>query len=147
MGNESKKFEGSSSTQGGLYDVLLTLKDNIFKTLNVCTFAIVQKVNKDGTINVTPFPIQTNETTKNITCLSSMIPYISKENDNTNIQWIDLNTILSKGDVVLVIFTNRNSIQNFNQSKKNQKLTKLYKETGLHFETYGVVINVCYKKS
>lgn len=145
VSNRDTKYDGVQSVQGGIYDVLIALKSNIMNALNVSTLAaVVSKDISNKTITVRPFPLLDNETSKNITCISSLIPMTITTDDIISIKWIDIVDYVNPKDVVLVVFTNRNSKQNLIQSRTQQSLTTLSNDAELHAETFGVVVSVCY---
>ena len=105
-------------------EVLLILKDNIFKDLNVATLAIVEEVKEDS-VNVIPFPT------------------IKSESSERQINCVKLKNLeLTKNDIVIVVFCDRNFIQNLKQLKQNQKITQLNKNVNLHSDKYGVILGV-----
>lgn len=106
-------------------DVLLALKTNIFKTLKVATLAQVVSVDND-TVTATIFPLY-------------------KDEDELNLEVQKLKNIeVSKGDIVLILFLDRNFNQNLKQTQNNQTRTKLIdsKDNFLHSLKYGVIIGV-----
>ena len=118
MANE--KFTGPSSVTTDLLRVLLTLKDNIFKDLKVATLAKVNSFDEEThTCVVTPFPLFEDEQQKTISCLN----FLSVNAD----------------DVVVVLFIDRNFIQNLKQFLSQQRLSYL-KDKTLHSEKFGIVI-------
>lgn len=140
--NRDQKYANVNSVQGGLYDVLIELKNNVMRSLNVATLAEVQTVNKTNqTVTVTPFPLIENEISKNIICYSCMFQKVI----GFNTTWASLIDELSIHDIVLVVFLNRNSSQNLQQSKKNQKRTALNQNVDLHSEKYGIIVGLCHK--
>lgn len=140
--NRDPKYEGTKSTQGGLYDVIMALKQNIMKSLNVATLAQVQSIDEQNQIiKVKPFPLIEGESEKFIECYSCMIPIY----DNKSITWISLLGQLNKKDVVLVVFLNRNSSQNLRQIKKSLNLTTLKENSELHSDKFGVIVGIVYK--
>ena len=79
--NRDSKYATTSSEQGGLLDVLLALKSNIMRGLNVATFAEVQEVDEANQIvTVRPFPLVEGESEKNIACFSCLMPHLDGEN-------------------------------------------------------------------
>ena len=105
-------------------EVLLALKRNILRDLKVASLGIVKSI-KDNIIKVNLFPTYTNESEITIDC------YCLK------------NLEINKDNVVLVLFLDRNFIQNLNQKNNNQQLTKIdSKNIELHSLRYGVVIGI-----
>lgn len=140
--NRDSKYATTSSEQGGLLDVLLALKSNIMRGLNVATFAEVQEVDEANQIvTVRPFPLVDGESEKNIACFSCLMPHL----DGENIAWSSMTKSFGKKDVVLVVFLNRNSSQSFKQAKLKQTLSTLKENSELHSDKFGVIIGMCYK--
>ena len=140
--NRDSKYATTSSEQGGLLDVLLALKSNIMRGLNVATFAEVQEVDEANQIvTVRPFPLVEGESEKNISCFSCLMPHL----DGENIAWSSMIKSFGKKDVVLVVFLNRNSSQSFKQAKLKQTLSTLKENSELHSDKFGVIIGMCYK--
>lgn len=103
-------------------EVLLVLKANIFRELNVATLGIVKEI-KDNTYVVNPFPT------------------LNTENKETNIEVIKVSNVeININDVVVILFMDRNFIQNLNQLKNNQKLSQLSKNVVLHSKNFGIII-------
>lgn len=106
--------------ENDLMGVLMALKYNTFRDLKVATLGTVVSIG--DRVLVKPFPLITDETDKNITChkLSGLE--------------------LIENDIVLVIFTDRNFLQNLSQLKNNQKLSKLTENDTLHVDKYGIIV-------
>lgn len=105
-------------------EVLLTLKRNIFKNLKVASLGQVTKIGSD-IINVTLFPLYKEETNVVIDC------YKLKDLE------------LKPNDVVLILFLDRNFIQNLKQIKNNQSKTNLdVNNVELHSLKYGIIIGI-----
>ena len=136
---EDSNFNGTSSVQGGLYDVLLALKQNIFKSLKVGTLAEVKTVNDDNTLVVKPFPLVKGESEKTITCYSSM--YIDSEGTLKS-----LSSVLTKNDIVLVVFIDRNFITAYKQAMKGKTKSTLSNDTDTHSENYGIVVSIMHRQ-
>ena len=111
--------KGVSVEENDLTALVLALKYNINRDLNVATLAKVVDVNKNV---CEPFPLIENEEKKNIYCLK--------------IKNLELNV----GDIVIILFCDRNFIQSYNQIINNQLPTKLKENTNLHSDKYGVII-------
>lgn len=140
--NRDDKYATASSEQGGLLDVLLALKSNIMRGLNVATFAEVQGVDEvNQIVTVRPFPLIEGEKEKNIACFCCLMPQSSGE----TVTWSSMTKSIGKKDVVLVVFLNRNSSQSFKQAKMKQKLSALKENSELHSDKFGVIIGICYK--
>lgn len=105
-------------------EVLLTLKRNIFKNLKVASLAQVKEVG-ETTIKVSLFPVYSDESELTVDCYK-------------------LNNLeLSKEDVVLVLFLDKNFIQNLKQIKNNQNKTNLDSNNiELHSLKYGIIIGI-----
>lgn len=141
--NVDSRYSGTKSTKAELYDVLVALKGNIFRTLNVATFAEVQSINND-IVKVQPFPLTEDEASKVIDCFTCQVPVW--DNKASAAKFVNLSTLLSRGDIVAVCFTDRNSIQNLKQVKNGIDRSVLLENTDLHSDNYGFIINVMWKK-
>lgn len=135
--NRDSKYANTKSVQGGLLDVMLALKSNIMKALKVATLAEVQSVDtKTQIVKVKPFPLIEGESEKIIECGTTMIPAL-QDNSFTFVNFVNK---LSKKDIVLVVFLDRNSSQNLSQAKKKQKLSTLKENSELHSDKFGIVV-------
>lgn len=135
--NRDSKYANTKSVQGGLLDVMLALKSNIMRALKVATFAEVQSIDsKTQIVKVKPFPLIEGETEKIIECETIMTPAMQ---DNS-FTFVNLASKLSKKDVVLVVFLDRNSSQNLSQAKKKQKLSTLKENSELHSDKFGIIV-------
>ena len=106
------KYAKNTSFQGGLTDVLIALKNNIFRNLNVATIGEVISTNEsDNTVQVKLLPQASGEISKNITCNSLSFPIVKMQNDAETIEWRSYASVLAMHDLVLVLYTNRNSSQ------------------------------------
>ena len=106
-----------------LVDVMLALKENVFRTLNVADLGIVTKI--DGDIVQCKF----------------------LTNNNVAINCIKLNNISVKlGDVVLITFTNTDFRVSLAQYKTNQEVITRSSQI-YHDIRYGVIIGIIYTKS
>lgn len=123
----SQKYQGTNNTSSDFLKVLLALKKNVFKDLKVAGLAQVKSI-KDDIFTVQPFPILSNELDKNIQCIAVS------------------NLWVKEGDVVLLLYTDRNFIQNLKQVKLGQKLTPLKSDAELHSEKYGIIIALVHSK-
>ena len=123
MNNNKFKTAKDISKDDNL-EVLLTLKRNIFKNLKVASLGQVTKIGND-IINVTLFPLYKEETNVVIDC------YKLKDLE------------LKPNDVVLILFLDRNFIQNLKQIKNNQSKTNLdANNVELHSLKYGIIIGI-----
>lgn len=124
MSNDARRQGNRGISKNDDLEVLLALKRNILRDLKVASLGIVKSI-KDNIIKVNLFPTYTNESEITIDC------YCLK------------NLEVSKDNVVLVLFLDRNFIQNLNQKNNNQQLTKVdSKNIELHSLKYGVVIGI-----
>lgn len=124
MSNDARRQGNRGISKNDDLEVLLALKRNILRDLKVASLGIVKSI-KDNIIKVNLFPTYTNESEITIDC------YCLK------------NLKVSKDNVVLVLFLDRNFIQNLNQKNNNQQLTKIdSKNIELHSLKYGVVIGI-----
>lgn len=118
--SDTRKNE-SLYDENDLLTVLLTVKSNILRDLKVASLGVVKEI-EDNNYVVKLFPLLQNENEKTILCF--------KLKDIT----------IVKNDVVLILFTDRNFIQNLKQIKLNQTLTKLTENYDLHSHNYGIII-------
>lgn len=124
MSNDARRQGNRGISKNDDLEVLLALKRNILRDLKVASLGIVKSI-KDNIIKVNLFPTYTNESEITIDC------YCLK------------NLEVNKNNVVLVLFLDRNFIQNLNQKNNNQQLTKIdSKNIELHSLKYGVVIGI-----
>lgn len=142
------KYANNSSTQGGIHDLLNSLKSNIFDNLNVATIGEVQQVNKTtGIVTCKLLPTRKEESTRNIYCHTSLISSIKEDADgNKTITWFSLTDYLDYKDLVLIVFTNRDSNQNIEQAMKDAQYTTINTEKiELHTDKSGVIISILNK--
>lgn len=141
------KYAKSTSFQGGLTDVLIALKNNIFRNLNVATIGEVVSTNtSDNTVQVKLLPQASGEISKNITCNSLSFPVIKTQDEAETIEWRSYTSILEIHDLVLVVYTNRNSSQNIKQHSMKTTYSTLSKDRlELHSDKFGVVIGIINK--
>lgn len=118
--SDTRKNE-SLYDENDLLTVLLTVKSNILRDLKVASLGVVKEI-EDNNYIVKLFPLLQNENDKTILCF--------KLKDIT----------IVKDDIVLILFTDRNFIQNLKQIKLNQTLTKLTENYDLHSHNYGIII-------
>ena len=124
MSNDVRRQGYRGISKNDDLEVLLALKRNILRDLKVASLGIVKSI-KDNIIKVNLFPTYTNESEITIDC------YCLK------------NLEVNKDNVVLVLFLDRNFIQNLNQKNNNQRLTNIdSKNIELHSLKYGVVIGI-----
>lgn len=124
MSNDARRQGYRGISKNDDLEVLLALKRNILRDLKVASLGIVKSI-KDNIIKVNLFPTYTNESEITIDC------YCLK------------NLEVNKDNVVLVLFLDRNFIQNLNQKNNNQQLTKVdSKNIELHSLKYGVIIGI-----
>lgn len=124
MSNDARRQGYRGISKNDDLEVLLALKRNILRDLKVASLGIVKSI-KDNIIKVNLFPTYTNESEITIDC------YCLK------------NLEVNKDNVVLVLFLDRNFIQNLNQKNNNQQFTRVdSKNIELHSLKYGVVIGI-----
>ena len=124
MSNDARRQGNRGISKNDDLEVLLALKRNILRDLKVASLGIVKSI-QDNIIKVNLFPTYTNENEITIDC------YCLK------------NLEVNKDNVVLVLFLDRNFIQNLNQKNNNQQLTRIdSKNIELHSFKYGVVIGI-----
>lgn len=122
MGIDTRRQGNNGVNKNDELEVLLALKRNIFRDLKVASLGQVKEVG-DSIIKVIPFPTYSNESEITIDCFKLK------------------NIEVEKNDVVLVLFLDRNFIQNFKQIKNNQVKTKLdSKNVELHSTKYAIII-------
>ena len=142
------RYSNNSSTQGGIHDLLNSLKNNIFDNLNVATIGEVQQVDKTtGIVTCKLLPIRKEESTRNIYCHTSLISSVKEDKDgNKTITWFSLTDYLDYKDLVLIVFTNRDSNQNIEQAMKDAQYTTINTEKiELHTDKSGVIISILNK--
>lgn len=141
------KYAKNTSFQGGLTDVLIALKNNIFRNLNVAAIGEVVSTNiSDNTIQVKLLPQASGEISKNITCNSLSFPIVKTQDDTETVEWRSYASVLTIHDLVLVLYTNRNSSQNIRQHSMNTTYSTLPKKRlELHSEKFGVVVGLISK--
>lgn len=156
--NNNDKYMGTNTQQTGIVDVLLLLKDNIMNGLNVATLGTVEDIDKSsGKVQVKPFPLVEDESSKIITCLTSYKRQVKSAHGSisgwgdftiTDFEYEnkDLLELLKKGDIVLVIFTNRSSEQSFKQLKNGSKASYLIYKSDLHSDSNGIIVDIIYTK-
>lgn len=110
------KTTGNQNVSSDFLKVLMALKSNIMKDLNVAEIAIVSQKNGDE-----------------INC------YLLNDN-NVRVVCISLhNVTVNEGDIVLIIFTNTDFRTNLKKYKQNRATYKVEADT-LHSKNYGVII-------
>ena len=118
------RYQNTSVKNDSELDVLLALKENIFKNLKVGSFGQVKKVNEeDNTASVVLFPAYKNniEISINVT--------------------ICKNLVIKEDDVVVILFLDTNFKQSLRQTLKQQKRSSLDTSiVEMHSINYGVVI-------
>ena len=119
MANDNRQT-GYDFYENDLLAVCMELKANIFRNLKVGTLAKV--ISTNDIIKCKPFPLLENETEKIIDCFK--------------IKEVEV----KPNDVVLILFVDRNFIQNLKQIKGNQKLTSLQQNIDLHSDKFGIII-------
>lgn len=151
------KYANNGSFQGGLTDVIVALKNNIFRTLNVASIGEVTNVNSSSnTVEVKLLPQLSNEQSKTVTCNCILFPTsiqaeVEDKDGNkqtiTQIQWTSYCKELATHDIVLVIYTNRSSSQNITQSNNDAKYSLLMSNNvELHSDKFGVVVGIITKR-
>lgn len=113
---KQNELTGNQTDNPDFLKVLLTLKANIMKDLNVCEICKVIDISKDNYI-VNPI----NNTKEKLYCKTVT--------DST----------INKGDLVLVIFTNSDYRLNLKKIKAGEKPQEV-DQTDLHSRNYGVII-------
>lgn len=118
------RYQNSSIQDTSELEVLLALKENIFKTLKVGSFGQVKSIDEENSIaEVVLFPSYKNEI--EVTIFATISTSIS----------------VKELDVVVVLFLDNNFKQSLKQTLKEQRRTGLdTKEITLHSINYGVII-------
>lgn len=122
----NENYAGQSVESSDIMKVLMALKLNINRDLKVASLGIVKSINNDEYF-VEQFPLLENEKAKRITCYKL-------ENLTININ-----------DAVLVLFLDRNFLQNLKQLKSGNKLSLSTNNTELHSEKFGIIIGIILK--
>lgn len=113
---------GNQSNQGSFLDVMLALKNNVMRDLNVAEVVEVKKISTNSiTVSVLTNPQQ-------------MLECVALQNLD-----VQLN------DIMLVIFTNTDFRTNLNKFKNNQTLQKIDNQT-MHTKNTGVLVGLIYRK-
>ena len=113
---------GLDFNTNGLGKVLDALKNNIMRNTHVATFGIVRETNDD-------------------VAYVEFIPVIDK-NNTTNVMCFNASPFaLEVGDLVIVIFMDRNYRQNVKQYLANKALSELTTNDILHSIEYGVIVS------
>ena len=120
---EGGKFEGLQGNSSDFLKVLLTLKANIMRDLHVATIGKVIE-QYDTTFSVKPYPLTNDESEKVVKC------YYLRD--------LELNV----GDIVVVLYMDRDYIQAFKQTQLGQEPSKINKSSELHSEKYGIIIGI-----
>lgn len=117
----NEKYQGYSGnpTDEDLMALVNALIDNIMRNLHVATLA---KVVDSANLLVQPFPTQNEESEKQVKCVKA---------DGLT---------LTNGDIVLVIYTDRDFRQNLNQIKNRSQISKVLTKE-YHSEKFGIIIN------
>lgn len=118
----NEKFAGRNTEDVDLLKILLALKANTMRDLHVATLGILRNIDENEYV-VRPFPNVKGAEQKNIICVNGY------------------NNTLSIDDIVVVLFTDRNSIQALKQARNRQHITELTNDEDLHSERYGVIIS------
>lgn len=115
-------FNGTTFKDDDLMAVLLALKANIMKDLNVATIGVVKSI-AENRITVEPYPKVTNEkATRYIECFQ--------------LQGLQLQL----KDIVVVLFLDKDSATTIKKLKAGQTPSALPENTDLHKQKYGVII-------
>lgn len=114
------KITGNKNTDSSFLNVLMALKQNTMKDLNVADIAIITQVKDDYNI------------------------YCKSLNNSSNIiVATKLSTItdLDKDDIVLILYTNEDFRANLKRIKNGQVIQNTT-SSNLHSKNYGVIIGV-----
>lgn len=137
---DREKFANTNSEQGGITELTKNLKKNVFRSLKVATLAKITELDDTNKIiKVSPIPLIYKEQIKSIDCYG-----VKKFKDDGGVYNIYDN--LKLNDYVLVIFLDRNTIQNIQQIQKEQELSYRSENEDLHSDKFGIVIDLFYRK-
>lgn len=115
--DRNKNVTGNKTLDGNFLNVLLALKQNVMKDLNVADIAIIEQIKDNYNI------------------------YCKQLNNNlTTIVATKLNNLeLSIGDCVVILYINDDFRLNLKRLKSNQSIVNTT-ETNYHTKNYGVII-------
>lgn len=119
------RFSGNKFTQSDFLQVLLQLEKKTMTDLHVSTLAYVQSIDAaNKTVVATSFPLLEGEMEKNITCFC-----------------LNSTEGLAQGDIVFVIFCDKNFANNLRQIRQSG-FNKAYvtDDKELHSEQFGVIV-------
>ena len=115
------QISNSNQNSGDLLRILLALEQKVMRDLKVASLGKVKQI--DGKkVMVEKFPLFDNE------------PSVLNECWN-NVKDLAVN------DIVVILYMDRNFIQNLNQLINNQRLTNMSGKSELHSNKYGIVIS------
>ena len=115
----NEKVSGNKNVSSDFLRVLLALKSNVMKDLNVAELAIVNQI-------------------KNDTYYCSLI-----NSSNITLNCIKLKNLqVQENDIVLVIFTNTDFRQNLKRIKSNQKTIDNVTNENLHNKSYAIIVGI-----
>lgn len=112
----TNEITGNKNTSSSFLDVLMALKKNIMKDLNVAEIGIIKQIKGDDY-----YCSLLNNSKTTIVCRNL-----------TNIE-ININ------DLVLILFTNTDTRNNLNRYKSNQNLVSV-ENLQLHSNSYGIIV-------
>lgn len=116
------QFKGNKNSTSAFLEVLMALKENINKDLNVAEIGRVIDINQDK------------------------IKVQLINNDQQKLVCYQLRDLqLENGDYVLIIFTNSDFRSNLTKIKNN-KLPQNIDERSFHTTNYGVIVGIIYKE-
>lgn len=112
-----------------LLSVLLQVKKNIMKSINVASIAKVKKVDESHKIaTVQLYPLLEDENEKNVEC------YWCSNLD------VDGKTIFHENDIVLVLFCDRNFKAALQKLLAKRNASTLNENVDLHSDRYGIIV-------
>lgn len=107
------------NNQTDLAQALYSLKYQILNELKVASIGIVREI-QENKIKV------------------ELFPYL--ENEKQQFVYTETAVEIKENDIIIVLFMDRNFIQNLSQIKNNNKTTKLKENMDLHSLKYGIIV-------
>lgn len=118
--------EGSANQTPTLLQVLMALKDNVSRDLNVCNVAIVTQVYNDGTAMCQEF-------TESISFQAYYLKGMEQE--------------LQQGDIVVVLYADKDFRSNLKNFKKGSSVFSQNSEfETLHTKANGIIVGILYRR-
>lgn len=125
MDVDEKKFNGNDGGNEDLLAVLLQFEKYIKREIRVASIAKVKSINGTTAV-VQTYPQLEDESDKNVEC---QLAYQFQQADALQI-----------GDIVVVLYMDRNFQAALAKLKANQVPSKLNENIKLHYDRYGIII-------